>query len=74
MNDCMDVDPPANNLNLSLTMDERLGNSRPSVQIKTNPISEDYEISSKVLGLGINGKVVECFNKQTGKKHALKVK
>ncbi|KAK8382951.1 hypothetical protein O3P69_011481 [Scylla paramamosain] len=32
------------------------------LQTKTHPIVEDYTISSNVLGLGINGKVVECFN------------
>ena len=40
--------------------------------VKTNPITEDYKISSTVLGLGINGKVVECFDSH-GEKCALKV-
>ncbi|XP_018320604.1 MAP kinase-activated protein kinase 2 [Agrilus planipennis] len=40
---------------------------------KTTPIVNDYEITSTVLGLGINGKVVECFSKQTREKFALKV-
>ena len=42
-------------------------------QPKTNPVSDDYKISSKVLGLGINGKVVECISKTDGRKFALKV-
>lgn len=42
-------------------------------QMKTTPIIEDYEISNTVLGLGINGKVVQCMNKKTGTKYALKV-
>ncbi|KAM3955686.1 LOW QUALITY PROTEIN: MAP kinase-activated protein kinase 2 [Aphomia sociella] len=40
---------------------------------KTTPIIEDYDISNTVLGLGINGKVVECHEKRTQKKRALKV-
>ena len=40
---------------------------------KKHAITEDYEISKKVLGLGINGKVLECCNKQTRQKYALKV-
>lgn len=40
---------------------------------KTTPITDDYEISKTVLGLGINGKVVECFLKSTREKFALKV-
>lgn len=42
-------------------------------QPKTRPITEEYEISNTVLGLGINGKVVECTNRSTGNKYALKV-
>lgn len=40
---------------------------------KSNPITEDYKISKNVLGVGINGKVVECMNKKSGEKFALKV-
>ncbi|KAI1718720.1 protein kinase domain-containing protein [Ditylenchus destructor] len=40
---------------------------------KTNPIKEDYKIGSKVLGVGINGKVVECENIKSGEKFALKI-
>ena len=40
---------------------------------KKNAITDDYEISKKVLGLGINGKVLECTHKQTKEKYALKV-
>jgi mitogen-activated protein kinase-activated protein kinase 2 len=41
---------------------------------KTTPITDDYEISNTVLGLGINGKVVQCYSKKTREKHALKVR
>jgi mitogen-activated protein kinase-activated protein kinase 2 len=40
---------------------------------KSTPITDDYEISNNVLGLGINGKVVECIKKASGMKFALKV-
>lgn len=42
-------------------------------QPKTSPITDDFEISNTVLGLGINGKVVQCSNRQTGHIYALKV-
>lgn len=42
-------------------------------QPKTVPITEHFEISNNVLGLGINGKVVECTNRSNGIKYALKV-
>jgi len=40
---------------------------------KRVPISHDYRLSSHVLGLGINGKVIECYSKADGQKYALKV-
>ncbi|XP_054879307.1 MAP kinase-activated protein kinase 3 [Poeciliopsis prolifica] len=45
----------------------------PKLEIKRNAVTDDYKISSQVLGLGINGKVLECFNKKTGEKCALKI-
>jgi len=48
------------------------GASKP-LDTRKNPITEDYIVSRSVLGLGINGKVVECFKKDTGDKYALKV-
>ncbi|XP_018022997.1 MAP kinase-activated protein kinase 2 [Hyalella azteca] len=44
-----------------------------ALKAKTHPILQDYIISSTVLGLGINGKVVECYSKQGQRKYALKV-
>jgi len=41
---------------------------------KISPIENDYRISNNVLGLGINGKVVQCFSVETGNKYALKVR
>ncbi|PAV56836.1 hypothetical protein WR25_09654 [Diploscapter pachys] len=37
------------------------------------PVTNDYRISRKVLGVGINGKVVECEHRRSGEKYALKV-
>ena len=36
-------------------------------------ITDDFRIGSQVLGLGISGKVVECYCIKTGQKFALKV-
>ncbi|KAF3856105.1 hypothetical protein F7725_016828 [Dissostichus mawsoni] len=48
-------------------------NMRPSLQIKKNAITDEYKVTSQVLGLGINGKVLEIFQKKTGDKYALKM-
>lgn len=45
----------------------------PKVEIKRHAVTDDYKVSTRVLGLGINGKVLECFNKKTSEKCALKV-
>jgi hypothetical protein len=45
----------------------------PPFNPKKTPITDDYEISNDVLGLGINGKVVVCYAKSSGIKYALKV-
>lgn len=45
----------------------------PKLEIKRHAVTDDYKVSSRVLGFGINGKVLECFNKKTGEKCALKV-
>uniref|UniRef100_A0A3B4YPG1 non-specific serine/threonine protein kinase n=1 Tax=Seriola lalandi dorsalis TaxID=1841481 RepID=A0A3B4YPG1_SERLL len=38
-----------------------------------NAVTDDYKITAQVLGLGINGKVLECYCKTTGEKCALKI-
>lgn len=43
------------------------------LQPKKHPISDDYRLTGSVLGLGINGKVLECYSRVTGDKYALKV-
>ncbi|XP_043564440.1 MAP kinase-activated protein kinase 2-like isoform X2 [Chiloscyllium punctatum] len=45
--------------------------SRP--EIRKNAITDDYRVSTNVLGLGVNGKVLECIHKKTGEKCALKI-
>ncbi|KAL1007843.1 hypothetical protein UPYG_G00092330 [Umbra pygmaea] len=46
---------------------------KPSLQIKKSVITEDYKVTSQVLGLGINGRVLEIFHKKSGDKYALKM-
>lgn len=41
--------------------------------VHSHPVTQDYKISRQVLGVGINGKVVECQSRKTGTKFALKV-
>merc|ERR1711983_481464 len=49
------------------------GSPRSSLETKKTPITDDYSISQNVLGLGINGKVVEVKAKSDGQKYALKI-
>lgn len=49
------------------------GVAHVKLEIKKHAVTDDYKLSKRVLGLGINGKVLECFNKETGQKCALKV-
>lgn len=46
---------------------------KSSLQIKKNAIIDDYKVTTQVLGLGINGKVLQILNKRTQEKFALKV-
>lgn len=43
------------------------------LQIKRNVITDDYNVTNQVLGMGINGRVLEIFHKESGEKFALKV-
>lgn len=45
-----------------------------TLTFKTHPISEDYVISEKILGQGINGSVVQVHDKKTVTVYALKVR
>ena len=45
----------------------------PPLKTKISLITNDYDLSQKVLGVGINGKVLECFEKKTRHRFALKV-
>ncbi|XP_054640219.1 MAP kinase-activated protein kinase 2-like [Dunckerocampus dactyliophorus] len=44
-----------------------------AVTLRKNAVTDDYDVTSEVLGLGTNGKVLECFCKATGEKCALKI-
>ncbi|XP_072328178.1 MAP kinase-activated protein kinase 2-like [Scyliorhinus torazame] len=50
-----------------------LHHPQPRPEIRKNAITDDYRVSTNVLGLGVNGKVLECFHKKTGEKCALKI-
>ncbi|KAM8864468.1 MAP kinase-activated protein kinase 2-like [Spinachia spinachia] len=43
------------------------------LQIRRNVITEDYSVTSQVLGMGINGRVLEVFHRESGEKYALKM-
>ncbi|XP_017271412.1 MAP kinase-activated protein kinase 2 isoform X2 [Kryptolebias marmoratus] len=43
------------------------------LEFRRNAVTDDYKITAQVLGLGINGKVLECYCKRTGVKCALKI-
>ena len=49
-----------------------IANSKP-LQPKKHPITNDYTILTRCLGVGVNGKVLECIHKATGERKALKV-
>ena len=44
------------------------------LEFRRHAVTEDYKVTAQVLGLGINGRVLECFCKTTGEKCALKVR
>ncbi|XP_068122339.1 MAP kinase-activated protein kinase 2 [Hyperolius riggenbachi] len=46
---------------------------KSTVPVKKNAITDEYKVTNQVLGLGINGKVLEIFSKKTGEKFALKM-
>ena len=41
---------------------------------KRHPITNDYTILTKSLGVGVSGKVLACINKSTKERRALKVR
>ncbi|XP_021517712.1 MAP kinase-activated protein kinase 3 [Meriones unguiculatus] len=51
------------------------GAPAPSVrrEPKKYAVTDDYQLSKQVLGLGVNGKVLECYHRRTGQKCALKL-
>nr|ABI64145.1 mitogen-activated protein kinase-activated protein kinase 3 splice variant MK3.2 [Mus musculus] len=40
---------------------------------KKYAVTDDYQLSKQVLGLGVNGKVLECYHRRSGQKCALKL-
>ncbi|XP_056102485.1 MAP kinase-activated protein kinase 2b isoform X2 [Rhinichthys klamathensis goyatoka] len=46
---------------------------KSTLKIKKKVITEEYKLAGQVLGIGINGKVWEIFQKKNGKHYALKI-
>ncbi|XP_073765636.1 MAP kinase-activated protein kinase 2b isoform X2 [Danio rerio] len=46
---------------------------KPTLKIKKKVITEEYKLAGQVLGIGINGKVWEIFQKKSGRHFALKM-
>lgn len=65
---------PANPAGGHQSLAERLTPAGCQLEFRRNAVTDDYKITAQVLGLGINGKVLECFCKATGQKCALKVR
>jgi hypothetical protein len=40
---------------------------------RRNAVTDEYEVSKESLGVGINGKVLTCWHRETRRKCALKV-
>lgn len=65
--------PDESPANMMMSDIEKLGSKRSPLVPKPRQIIQDYSITDNVLGLGINGKVVECFDRKTNMKYAIKV-
>lgn len=60
-------------INVNSNSSQTNQSQRPAMEPKTTKITDEYDISNHILGLGINGKVVQCTRKSDGTKYALKV-
>ncbi|XP_063065165.1 MAP kinase-activated protein kinase 2-like [Engraulis encrasicolus] len=54
-------------------LNQQITQVKPTPQVKKNAITDDYKVTNQVLGMGINGKVLEIFRKSNGEKSALKM-
>ena len=43
------------------------------LEFRRTSVTQDYTLTARVLGFGINGKVLQCFCKKSRQKCALKV-
>lgn len=64
---------PQPNLNSAPFPQFMVNSNNNPLLIKKSAITDDYRVTSQVLGMGINGKVLEIFHKASGDKYALKV-
>lgn len=65
---------PANPAGAQQSLADLLTPAGCQLEFRRNAVTDDYKITAQVLGLGINGKVLECYCKETGQKCALKVR
>lgn len=65
---------PANPADAQQSTADLLTPAGCQLEFRRNAVTDDYRITEQVLGLGINGKVLECYCKETGQKCALKVR
>lgn len=65
--------PDKSSANMMMSGIDIQGSKRAPLVPKKRQIIQDYSITDNVLGLGINGKVVECFDRTTNMKYAIKV-
>lgn len=63
----------SNSLGSSVGLPDLQPPAYSKLEFKRHAVTDDYKITAQVLGLGINGKVLECYCKKTGEKCALKV-
>lgn len=60
-------------INVNSNNSQAVSSQNPPLVPKTTKITDEYDISNQILGLGINGKVVQVSRKSDGSKYALKV-
>jgi hypothetical protein len=59
--------------NLMKQTNDNSNNTSSVLNTKTYPITNDYRITTKQLGTGVNGIVYLCIKKTSKKKYAVKV-
>lgn len=53
---------------------QQVARHQHQLEFRRNAVTDDYKLTTQVLGFGINGKVLQCYCKTTEEKCALKVR